>query len=336
MTVVEDQHQSTFASAGKERPIFFGESDFSNLLVKFGREDARVCYVGVDTIDPLFAKAFPDRTFDVGICEQDEMTFATGLAKADLIPVVQGWAPFTPMRNYDQLRTSLARHNANVKIITSASGLVNCSHGATHHDMESLALFRTIPNLVILTAMDGRQFVQAFQAAMKHVGPVVIMGPPMIYAPGSEGMEWPHAAGHTQYIVGGSETLRSGTDACVIAFGPALHYAWKGAVKLEQKGVSVAVLHPYSLKPIDQSAIVRAARSVRAIVAVEEQTIYGGLGSAVAEILAENSIAVRFQRMGIRDQFVEQVGDWTETRQGIGLNADGLARTIARLLESQA
>lgn len=331
MTLIEAG--SSFASAGRERPIFFGESDFSNLLLKYGRSDPRVCYVGVDTIDPIFAAEFPGRTFDVGICEQDEMTFATGLAKTGLIPVVQGWAPFTPMRNYDQLRTSLARHKANVKIVTSASGLVNCSHGATHHDMESLALFRTIPNLVILTAMDDRQFVQAFEAAMGHQGPVVIMGPPMIYAPGDEGMEWPATAPHAHFTVGGSETLQQGDDALIVAFGPALHYAWSAAVELGRQDVSVEVLHPYSLKPVDGSAITSAARRVRAVVAVEEQTIVGGLGSIVAELLAEGGVSVPFRRIGIPDQFVEEVGDWTETRRGIGLGQSNVFEAVLDLLK---
>jgi len=130
--------------------------------------------------------------------------------------------------------------------------------------------------------------------------------------------------------------LREGTDACLIAFGPALHYAWGAAVQLQKRGLSVGVIHPYSLKPLDDNAILAAARRVRAIVAVEEQTIFGGLGSAVAELLAEDATGVPFKRMGIRDQFVEQVGDWTETRQGIGLAASDVVETVVNLLEKRS
>ena len=113
----------------------------TSFMIEYATKDPRACYVGVDTRDLEFQKRFPERSFDVGIAEQDELGVATGLAKAGLIPIVQAWSPFTRLRNFDQLRTSLARHRSNVKIISTAVGLVNCSHGATRHDMESLALF---------------------------------------------------------------------------------------------------------------------------------------------------------------------------------------------------
>src|ERR1035437_9302384 len=159
----------------------------TSLLIEYASRDPRVCYVGVDTMDLEFQKRFPERAFDVGIAEQDQLGVATGLAKVGMIPVVQAWSPFTPLRNFDQLRTSLARHESNVKIVSTAVGLVNCSHGATHHDMESLALFRTVPNLMIFAPRDGQQFEEAFRVAMDHEGPVVLLGPPEIYAPGRDG-----------------------------------------------------------------------------------------------------------------------------------------------------
>lgn len=320
--------------AGAAREIKLGTNApaLGALLLEYAARDPRVCYVGVDTMEPEFQKRFPDRAFDVGIAEQDELGVATGLAKVGMIPVVQAWSPFTPIRNFDQLRTSLARHRANVKIVTTALGLANCSHGATHHDMESLALFRVVPNLVILAPFDNRQFEQAFRLAMAHVGPVIIMGPPDIYAPGADGLPAVPVPEQRDVQIGRSEWLRRGTDATVVAYGAPLRYAWAAAERLRLEGISVGLINMCSLKPLDEAAIGEAAASAGAIVTLEEQSIYGGLGSAVAEVIAERGLRVRFKRIGIPDQFVEDVGDYTETRASVGLNADGVMRVIRGLV----
>lgn len=331
MNGFEEVTRGQTARASVERPVIFGESTFSDLLLELADANDRVCYVGVDTMDPAFAEKYPDRAFDVGICEQDEMTVATGLAKAGMVPIVQAWSPFTPMRNYDQLRTSLARHKANVKIVSTATGLVNCSHGATHHDMESLALFRTIPNLIILAPMDEVQLGQAMRTAMKHVGPVVILAPPLLYAPGEEGDDWPEEIPHGTFEIGKSQWVRRGDDASLIAFGPALRYAWAAAVELEKEGIGVGVLNMTSLKPLDTAAVLEAADRTPVVVTVEEQTVIGGLGSAVAETLLEAGRSPRFRRLGIPDQFVENVGDWTDTRRGIGLAVGDVAACVREL-----
>lgn len=304
----------------------------TRMLLEAGAKDPRVCFVGADTMDLEFQQRYPERAFDVGIAEQDQLGVATGLARSGMIPFVWGWAPFTPIRNFDQLRTSLARHNANVKIITTSAGLVNCSHGATHHDMESLALFRVVPNLTVLSPQNQQQFEETFQLALRHEGPVVIMGPAGMYAPGEEGLiDLPFPDEPLQ--IGRSQKLREGSDATIVAFGLALHYAWRAAEQLEGKGISVGIINMFSLKPLDEAAIERAARETGVVLALEEQSVIGGLGSAVAEVIAERGIATRFKRMGIPDCFVEDVGDWTETRQSIGLTADGVVREIKNLLE---
>jgi transketolase len=305
---------------------------FSEKLVEYGRKDARVCYVGVDTMDEQFQEQFPGRAFDVGIAEQAELAMATGLAQTGLIPVVQGWAPFTPMRNFDQLRTYIARHNCNVKIITTTLGLVNCSHGTTHHDLESIALYRTVPNLTVLAAFDEQQFCQAFDAAMAIDGPVVVMGPPEIYAPGDDGLMNPDIPEHGDFVVGKCEWWRQGTDVTIVSVGPALRYSMKAAAQLEADGLSVGVINMTSLKPLDADAIEQAAKQSKAILTVEEQLINGGLGSAVAEVIAERQLNVAFRRIGIPDTFVEDLGDWTYTRNSVDLTAANVYRQARRLL----
>jgi transketolase len=330
-TLTEEYIRGRLAGAAKEIKLGYTGVSIGKLLIEYASKDRRVCYVGVDTTEIEFQKRFPDRAFDVGIAEQDELGVATGLAKMGMIPVVQAWSPFTPMRNFDQLRTSLARHRANVKIVTTALGLANCSHGATHHDMESFALFRVVPNLVILAPFDDSQFEQAFRAAMNYVGPVVIMGPPEIYAPGAEGLPALPISRRRPFQIGRAEWLRRGRDATIIAYGAPLRYSWVAAERLEREGISVGVLNMCSLKPLDEAAVIQAGLETGAILTVEEQNIHGGLGGAVAEIIAECGRGIKFKRMGIPDQFVENLGDYTETRASLGLTAAGVARALRQL-----
>jgi transketolase C-terminal domain/subunit len=327
---LEDRIARAKSDASLDEIAYTGLS-MTKMLLEAGERDPRVCFVGADTMDLEFQKRFPERAFDVGIAEQDQLGVATGLARSGMIPFVWGWAPFTPIRNFDQLRTSLARHNANVKIITTAAGLVNCSHGATHHDMESLSLFRVVPNLMILAPQSQQQFEETFHIALEHDGPVVIMGPAGMYAPGSEGLvDLPFSDEPVQ--IGKAQQLREGKDATIISFGLSLHYSWQAAERLEKEdGISVGIVNMFSLKPLDEDAIVEAARRTGVLLAVEEQSVIGGLGSAVAEVLAERGISARFKRLGIPDCFVENVGDWTETRQSIGLDVPGVMQAIKEL-----
>ena len=303
----------------------------SDLLVEYGTADERICYVGVDTVDAAFAAKFPDRVFDVGIAEQNEMTVSAGLAASGMIPVVNAVTPFSPLRNYDQLRTVLARHNSNVKIVARALGVQNISHGATHHDYESLALYLSVPNLVVLAPADAWQFERAFRAAMEIDGPVVFMAPSTTYDPGADG-PMTLDLGDRPFEIGKAEWLREGADAAVVSFGPALRYSMAAADKLADEGVSTGVLNMCSLKPFDTDAVLEAARSYRAILAVEEQTTWGGLGAATGTAIAEAGIATNFRRLGIPDRYMEEIGDYTEMRAMIGLNTDGVAAAAKKLL----
>jgi transketolase len=304
----------------------------TRLLLEYAERDSRICYVGVDTMDLEFQARFPDRAFDVGIAEQNQLGVATGLAQMGMIPVVQAWSPFTPLRNFEQLRTSLARHRANVKIVTTSLGLANCSHGTTHHDLETLALYRTVPNLTVLAPRDAGQFEQCFRSAIAYEGPVVLMGPAENYAPGEEDLAGiPESNGQCVHI-GGAEILREGTDACLVSFGSALQYSWKAAERLADDGLSVTLLNAYSVKPFCAAAVLAAAERHRVLATVEEQSVIGGLGSEVAELLAESDLKPRFRRIGIPDKFIEEVGDWTATRHGVGLDAARVTATVKGLL----
>jgi transketolase C-terminal domain/subunit len=201
--------------------------------------------------------------------------------------------------------------------------------------LESIALYRVVPNLTVLAAMDDAQFRLAFPVAMAHEGPVVLLGPPEIYAPGAEGLEALDIPVHGDFQIGKAEWLRRGSDAAIISVGAALRYSWQAAELLATEGIKASVINMCSLKPLDASAVLEAARSHRVIVTVEEQSVIGGLGSACAEVLAENGVAVPFRRMGIADQFCENLGDWTYTREQVGLTRANVAQTVHRLLETR-
>jgi transketolase len=299
--------------------------------MEYGSKDDRICYVGVDTIDPAFAEEHAERVIDVGIAEQNEMSVAAGMAWAGMIPIVNAVTPFSPLRNFDQLRTVLARHNCNVKIIARSLGLQNISHGATHHDYESLALYLTIPNLIVLAPAEEWQMEAAFRAAMEVDGPVVIMGPSSTYDPGADG-EMALELGERSFEIGKAEWLSEGTDVAIVSFGPALRYSVQAAKGLDDAGVSAGVLNMCSMKPFDDTAVLHAAKEYKAVLAVEEQTISGGLGAAVGTAIAEAGIGTRFKRLGIPDRYMEEIGDYTEMRAMIGLNAGGVAEAARGLL----
>jgi transketolase len=304
---------------------------FSEKLHEWAEKDDRICYVGVDTMDVAFEKKYPGRAFDVGIAEQDELCMATGLSMQGLIPVIQAWAPFTPLRNFDQLRTYLCRHQCNAKIIGWALGLVNNSHGTTHHDLESIALYRVVPNLTVLTAYDDDQFRQAFDAAMAIDGPVVLLGQPEHYAPGSEGL-MDLTLPQSDFVVGKNQWVRRGSDVTLVSYGPALRYTWKAADELEAAGVSVGIVHVTSIKPFDEDVIEEAANTTKGILVVEEQSIVGGVGSAVAEVIAERGLNTRFKRMGIQDKYIEDLGDWTYTRGAAQLSVKDVIKQANNLI----
>ena len=235
------------------------------------------------------------------------------------------------MRNYDQIRTVLARHDGNVKIIARALGLQNISHGATHHDYESLALYLTIPNLIVLAPAEDWQMEAAFRAAMEVEGPVVLMGPSSTYDLGADG---PMALelGERPFEIGKAEWLSEGADVAIVSFGPALRYSVQAANRLNDSGISAGVLNMCSLKPFDDEAVIHAANNYKAVLAVEEQTIWGGLGAVVGTVIAEAGIGTKFRRIGIPDIYMEEIGDYTEMRAMIGLNAAGVADAATELL----
>jgi transketolase len=291
-------------------------------LGELAAEEPRVVLVSQD-FGPIrgFTERFPDRHFDVGISEQNLIGVAAGLAHAGKLAYVLGMAPFVSMRGFEQIRDDCAYNRNEVKIIAPFAGLEAGPWGATHHAIEDIALLRTIPGLTVLSPADPNESVAAVRAAAAIPGPVYIR---IGFSSPIDGYEAPFQPGE---IV----ELRAGTDAAILATGACVQTALAAHEALRAAGVAARVLNVHTLKPLDRAAIERAARECGRLVTVEEHFVDGGLGGAVAEILAELGCG-RLRRVGVRDRFCTEVAPYPELLAIHGLDAAGVEAAVRELL----
>ena len=244
----------------------------------------------------VFAKAYPDRFFNVGIAEQNLIGTAAGLAAAGKIPFVSTFAMFATGRAYEQVRNSVGYPHLNVKICATHAGLTVGEDGATHQAIEDIGLMRGIPGMTVIVPADATETHQAVAWAAEYKGPVYIrlgrMAVPDIFGESY------------RFAPGKAALLAEGADLTIIACGVMVAPARRAADELTQAGLTARVLNMPTIKPIDSAAIIKAARDTGAVVTCEEHTVIGGLGSAVAEVLGENA-PVPMERVGILDTFGE-------------------------------
>ena len=271
-----------------------------------------------------FAKVFPEREFNFGIAEQNMMAAAAGMATCGLIPFVSTYAVFASMRALDQVRNSICYTNLNVKIAASHSGITPGPDGVTHQGQEDLSLMRCLPNMTIVAAADVPTTKLAVHAAAAWQGPVYLSFTrdpvPFLYDD-----TFPFA-------IGKAVTVRMGNDATIVANRDMVAQALLAAETLSRQGVDVRVIDCHTLKPLDSETILAAARETGAIVTAEDNVFYGGLGSAVAELLVEN-LPIPMKRIGVRDVFTES-GPYLQLIEKYGLSAryivDAVQEVIAR------
>jgi len=244
----------------------------------------------------VFAKAYPDRFFNCGIAEQNMIGTAAGLAAAGKIPFASTFAMFATGRAYEQVRNSVCYPKLNVKIAATHAGLTVGEDGASHQTVEDISLMRTLPNMTVIVPADAAETSGAIEFAVKHQGPVYIRLGRMA-VPDLFGADY-------QFELGRASQLREGADVTLIACGLMTAAALEAAELLKADGVEARVLNMATIKPIDAQAIMKAAKDTGAIVTCEEHSIYGGLGSAVAEVLMEHAPAPA-ERVGILDTFGE-------------------------------
>ncbi|MDX2167768.1 MAG: transketolase C-terminal domain-containing protein [Deltaproteobacteria bacterium] len=285
-------------------------------------DDPRVVLVSQD-FGPVrgFTERFPERHVDVGISEQNLIGVAAGLAHAGKLPFVLGMAPFVSMRGFEQIRDDCAYNRNNVKFVAPFSGLEAGAWGATHHAIEDIALLRTIPGLTLLSPADPGESHKAIRAAAAIDGPVYVRLGALRRI---DGYDSPFTAGE---IV----TMRDGTDAAILATGACVATALAAHAALARSGIAARVLNVHTLKPLERGVIERAARETGRLVTVEEHFVDGGLGGAVAEILAELG-AGRLRRVGVRDRFVTEVAPYPELLRICGIDTDGVVGAVRELL----
>jgi 1-deoxy-D-xylulose-5-phosphate synthase len=317
----------TFKSNGT-RPFTAVARD--TLLAEMRREGSRVVVVTAamcqgNMLEPV-RDQFPDRFFDVGICESHAVALAAGMARAGLRPVVDIYSTFL-QRSYDQVFQEVSLQDLPVTLLLDRAGLVG-PDGPTHHGAFDIAYLRVFPNLVIMSPGDQRDLELMVPWALAHDHPTAIRYPKsgVVQAPRNV-----LSGGAAPIEVGESELVRSGADGVLIAFGPLLGECIAAAEKLAAEGVELAVINARFVKPLDTRAILQAVREHPFVVTVEEGCLMGGFGSAVLEAANDAGLdASHVRRLGIPDQYIEHA-DRSEQLAGLGLSSRGIAETCRKL-----
>ncbi len=296
---------------------------FAEVLLELAREDPRICGVSCDCwgfLAPL-AREFPKRAIEVGIAEQNLIGVAAGLAVRGKIPFAIGMNPFVTMRCFEQVRTDVAYGGRNVKIIGGyGGGLMYAGWGCTHHAMEEIGLMRLIPTMSIVMPADGFETEQAVRAAAATEGPFYISP-----AGGALPIDTPEE--RRAFEIGKAVELRSGEDVAIIGTGPTVAEALHGGELLAAQGVQARVLSMHTVKPIDREAVLGAAQT-RLIVTIEEHTVVGGLGGAVAEVLAEAGAGTPLKRLGLQDVFACMVGSYSDLKSRYGITSQAIVEAV--------
>ncbi|MBC8499152.1 MAG: hypothetical protein H8D39_01295, partial [Candidatus Atribacteria bacterium] len=255
---------------------------FVKTIYEVGKENNKVFLLVGDIGDYLlrdFRRDFPERFLNLGIAEANMMGVAAGLAMSGKIPFIYTITPFATARCYDQIRVDVCYQNSNVKIIGVGSGISYSIAGSTHHSLEDIAIMRALPNMIVISPADPLETQEAIRAVVKHKGPVYVR-----LTLATEPLNYEKV---NQYEIGKARLMRDGSDVGIIAAGELVGQALKAASQLESEGVSCRVINMHTIKPIDKEAIKKAVEENKAIITIEEHSIIGGLGSGVAEVIAE-------------------------------------------------
>ena len=302
---------------------------FNETMLELAEKDPRIHLVladiGYGEIEP-FAKKFSDRYFNCGVMEQNMTGVACGIAMEGNIAVTYSIANFPTLRCLEQIRNDVCYHNANVKIVIIGGGVSYGPLGISHHSTEDIAIMRALPNMVVLVPCDLQEAAAVARAMFAYEGPAY-------YRCGYKGERDIH---HRPFAfeIGKAITVEEGDDCAIFFAGPVGLEAQKAVERVRDKGIHCRLISMHTIKPIDREAIVAAARQTGRIITLEEHNLSGGLGSAVAEVLAdEGCLNVRFKRMAIPDIYVHEVGDQQYLRERLGLTAPAVEREILRICQ---
>lgn len=309
-------------SESKSLRVAYGEA-----LAELGAKNDKIVVMDADlshaTMTSIFAAKYPNRFFNFGLAEANLMCVAAGFAHSGLVPFTSTFALFGTGRAYEQIRNSISYVNANVKFGLSHSGLSVGEDGGSHQSIEDIALMRVLPGMTIFVPCDPIETKKAVFAAAEINGPVYIR----VARPIVETI----TTNETPFIPGKANMMKDGSDICIMATGLMLLEALKAADMLATEGIHASVVNFHTIKPFDIECVLKMAEQCGAVVTAEEHSIIGGLGSAVAEVLAGHSCA-KFVRVGVQDKFGKS-GKPADLFAAYGLTAENIAAQCKSLIK---
>lgn len=306
-------------------------------LVEAGEKDERVVVLCADltesTMSHLFKEKFPERFVELGVAEQNMATVASGMANYGKIPFISSYAAFSPGRNNEQIRTTISLNNLPVKIGGAHAGISVGPDGATHQQLEDIALMRVQPNVVVIVGCDALEVQKATAAAAFNGKPTYIRFG-RADSPIFTTAETPFEIGKAEIFRIGSPSASSGRqspDCAIVACGMLLYNALVAAEELSKEGIECMVINSHTVKPLDEKTIIEAAQKTGAVVSVEEHQINGGLGSAIAECLSRN-YPVPQEYIGVQNRFGES-GEPDELIEKFGMSAGAIKEAVKKVIK---
>ncbi len=299
---------------------------FGDGIIELAKKDDRVfvidCDISKSCKTKKFSALFPERHINVGIAEQNAATFAAGLATMGKIPFVSTYAVFGSMRMCEQVRTSICYPHLNVKIACSHGGLTPGNDGVTHQAIEDMGIYRSIPGMTVVMPADYNATMKLVDRAAAYDGPVYLRftrDPIPVFYGEDEAFE-----------IGKGKLIKEGRDISIIAIGDMLHQALEAADKLEKAGVSVELIDMHTLKPLDTELVEKTLNKTGKVITVEDHNILNGLGSAVADVVAEKGAGV-LRKVGLRDRFAES-GDYYKLLEKYEMDSAQILKMAAEIL----
>lgn len=300
---------------------------FGEEMVVLGRENKNIVVVSADLEDATraeyFKKEFPERFFSVGIAEQDMVGMAAGLSSMGFVTVANSFAVFLTNRAYDMIRLDVCYNNTNVKLVASHAGVTVGEDGASAQCLEDFALMRVLPNMKVICPVDYLECKKATRVLIREDGPIYMRtsrAPLPILTKESD-----------PFVIGKANVLRDGKDVTLIACGVMVSEALNAAAQLAQENIQARVINMHTIKPIDEEAIIKAAKETGAIVTAEEHQIFGGLGSAVAEVVTKN-VSVPMEMVAVNDSFGES-GKPEQLLEEYGLKDKNIVAAVKKVLK---
>ncbi len=302
---------------------------FGEALVELGNTNPNVVVLTADLADSTrvkdFADKFPDRFFQVGVAEQGLVTIAAGMAEAGKIPFTTSYAVFSPGRTWEQIKVTAALNNVPVKIIGAHAGFGASMYGATHESLEDIALTRVIPNMVVVSPCDFLETKKATMTIAENGKPAYLrlarQDSPILTKIDSK------------FEIGKANILTESKNpnVMIVGTGPILAEAIDAAKGLEEIGIESVVVNLHTIKPIDEQTLIHFAKIAGAVVTVEEHQIMGGMGSAVAEVLARN-FPVPMEFIGVKDSFGESAKDYNELWEKFGMKKENIIEAVKKVI----